>query len=406
MSTITRDGVDNLAIGRHEPDWLKKNRLSAWEHYLSLPAPTVRDDTWRKTRLADLDFAKVRTSSIQKGAPEKAGPTVSKLLSMFEDSSGFVVSTDKHQWSFGLKSELKEKGVVVATPGECLIDRPQLLKDWLAKDSDPQKDGKFEFLSRALFNCGAVLFVPEGLEIEKPFVIIHALSENSTATATFPRILVKAGRAARFSVINIFTSEIPDKKNENTDEMSVISSLIDLSLDQGSAVNYVEMQNFASKVFYISKNTNTIGKDAIYRALTIGLGGHQLKTDIETDLHQAGAQSNIHGVVLGDRDEHLAYNTIQKHNAPDTTSNINFLVALKDRAVSAYQGNIMVARAAQKTNAFQSNKNLLLGEEAKADSIPKLEILADDVKCSHGATVGPVDKNQVFYLMSRGLDKK
>ena len=112
------------------------------------------------------------------------------------------------------------------------------------------------------------------------------------------------------------------------------------------------------------------------------------------------------GVVFGDNKEHLSYNTIQDHDAPNTTSDINFRVALKDEAVSAYQGNIKVAKEAQKTNAFQSNKNLLLGKQAKADSIPKLEILANDVKCSHGATVGPVDEDQVFFLMARGLDKK
>ncbi len=102
----------------------------------------------------------------------------------------------------------------------------------------------------------------------------------------------------------------------------------------------------------------------------------------------------------------MAYNTIQEHASPDTTSNINFRVALKDNASSIYQGNIKVDKVATRTNAFQSNKNLLLGAEARADSIPKLEILTDDVKCSHGATVGPVDKEQLFYLMSRGLPLK
>jgi len=127
---------------------------------------------------------------------------------------------------------------------------------------------------------------------------------------------------------------------------------------------------------------------------------------IETILVDRGGQSDIKGIVLGHGSEHVSYNTIQEHAAPDTTSNINFRVALKDSAASIYQGIVKVDKIAQRTNAFQSNKNLLLGSEARADSIPKLEILADDVKCSHGATVGPVDKEQLFYLQSRGLSLK
>jgi Fe-S cluster assembly protein SufD len=166
------------------------------------------------------------------------------------------------------------------------------------------------------------------------------------------------------------------------------------------------MQKHENTVFAITRCNNEIHKDAKLNSLTVGLSGMQLKSDIRTNLCGAGSSSDVLGIVFGDQKESFSFNTIQDHNAQSTRSNINFKVVLKDQATSIYQGIIKVSPAGQKTDAFQSNKNLLLGTQAKADSIPKLEILADDVKCSHGATVGPVDREQIFYLMSRGLPAK
>ena len=156
-------------------------------------------------------------------------------------------------------------------------------------------------------------------------------------------------------------------------------------------------------MFAVTHCNNEIVRHALLNSLTVGLSGLQLKTDIRTNLRGAGSESEVLGIIFGDKSESFSFNTIQDHNAPNTRSNINFKVVLKDQSTSIYQGIIRVAKDAQKTDDFQSNKNLLLGQKAKADTIPKLEILADDVKCSHGATVGPVDREQVFYLMSRGL---
>jgi Fe-S cluster assembly protein SufD len=168
----------------------------------------------------------------------------------------------------------------------------------------------------------------------------------------------------------------------------------------------VELQKHADKMFAVTRCNNEIKREARLNSLTVGLSGLQLKSDIRTNLCGAGSSSEVLGIVFGDKKENFSFNTIQDHNAPSTTSNINFKVVLKDESTSIYQGIIKVDKVAQKTDAFQSNKNLLLGVGAKADSIPKLEILADDVKCSHGATVGPVDREQIFYLMSRGLPAK
>jgi Fe-S cluster assembly protein SufD len=170
-------------------------------------------------------------------------------------------------------------------------------------------------------------------------------------------------------------------------------------------VTYLEAQLQGDEIFLVNRSTCLVDRDGRYESLTLALGGCQTKSDMATILRAPGASSGILGVVLGSGEEKFSFNTIQEHTATDTTSDINFRVALKDKSSSVYEGIVRVAKVAQRTSAYQSNKNLLLDGTATADSIPKLEILADDVKCSHGATVGPVDREQIFYLMSRGVSR-
>jgi Fe-S cluster assembly protein SufD len=206
-------------------------------------------------------------------------------------------------------------------------------------------------------------------------------------------------------VVNVLVSS--NSKNINVaPNLSLVSQLSEIYAEAGAKLSYAELQDFGQHVFYNTRLNNYVHKDAHVDNLSVAIGAAQSKADVATYLQESGANSEVLGVVFGTGQECFSYNTIQEHNAPDTQSDINFRVALKDRSKSMYQGIIRVDKKAQKTQAFQSNKNLLLSNGAKADSIPKLEILADDVKCSHGATVGPVDPEQLFYLMSRGLSVK
>lgn len=402
MSTITRDGVDSLSIDRGEPNWLKTFRLNAWEKYLQMPSPSKKDDVWRKTRLEKLDLAKVKTSlpSFEKPSQDKLSSC--SVLSRFSDRAGAVYSTTENSWQVDLDSELSKKGVVFVPLNEALESHESLIQEWL-KESNNETNQKFDLMQEALFNCGAFLYIPKDVVIEKPFLVVNKISaDNNNGNSLFPRLFVCAQTHSKVTVLNVFTSEGLDKG----EELSFINAQSYIHANAGAHVSYIELEVLESNVFFVGKNNNKVDKDANCTSVTVGLSGYQLKSDITTTLTEDGAHGAMLGVVLGDKEEHLSYNTVQVHDAPNTTSDINFRIALKDEAVSAYQGNIKVAKEAQKTNAFQTNKNLLLGKNAKADSIPKLEILANDVKCSHGATVGPVDDNQVFYLMSRGLDRK
>lgn len=403
VNTIARERVDNLASQNGEPAWLKELRVSSWEAYLQTPMPTGRDEDWRKTEIESLDLSNLNAIDLSTKSDLKAKLPAwfENALTFFDNHSGVVAEVGQASVPAKLPADLVAKGVIFCTLKEALRDHAELIRPYL---SIIESEQKFVLMNKALFNGGTFLYVPANVEIEGPFVsLTHFTSSNGSpnGVAIFPRLIAVLGNHSKASLVNILSSEA-GKENKTT-LRSLANALVEVHVAPGAKCEYLEVQRFDSNVFAITRTHNQIEQDASVKSLTVALGGSQLKGDIATVLNAHGASSDLQGIVLGDTDEHYSFNTIQKHNAPDTTSNINFRVALKGNAQSIYQGIIEVAKVAQKTAAFQSNKNLLLGNEARADSIPKLEILADDVKCSHGATVGPVDREQIFYLMSRGL---
>ncbi|MBS2000867.1 MAG: Fe-S cluster assembly protein SufD [Cyanobacteria bacterium SZAS LIN-5] len=403
VNTIARERVDNLASQNGEPSWLKELRVSAWEAYLQTPMPTGRDEDWRKTDIESLDLSNLNAIdlSTKSDAKAKLPEWFETALTFFEDNSGVVAEVGQSSIPAKLPAELAAKGVIFCTLKEALRDHAELIRPYLSKIDCDQK---FVLMNKALFNGGAFLYVPANVEVEGPFIsLTHFTSSNGSpnGVAIFPRLIAVLGSHSKANLINIISSE-PGTETKTT-LRSLANALVEVHVAAGAKCEYLEIQKFDANVFAITRTHNQVEQDASVKSLTVALGGSQLKGDIATILNAKGATSDLQGIVLGDNDEHYSFNTIQKHIAPDTNSNINFRVALKGNAQSIYQGIIEVDKIAQKTAAFQSNKNLLLGNEARADSIPKLEILADDVKCSHGATVGPVDREQIFYLMSRGL---
>ena len=325
-----------------------------------------------------------------------------KQINQFiKDAAGILIESSQGIWC-QLDSQLAEKGVVFTTMAEAIAKHASTVQPCLVHSNSDDQENKFTMLNQALSTSGMVLHIPEGLVLDKPFVYLNSFSHSGSSLIN-PRLLLLLGKHAQAKVINILTSNEKDPQSSSTKQLSLINYLLQVHLQSGSQLEYAEVQNFDSKTFAITHTDYRIERDARLDALVAAFGAAQLKEEIRTVLKDRGAESRLNGVVLGNKGECFNFNTIDDHDAPDTKSSIDFRVALKDEAQSMYQGMIKVAKVAQKTEAFQSNKNLLLGEGAHADSIPKLEILADDVKCSHGATVGAVDRNQIFYLMSRGL---
>ncbi len=408
-NTIAKERVADLAQRNGEPSWLQDSRNAAWEIYFQSPMPTTRDDDWRKTEIDNLDLSTFITVDPLKNKATKA-PAMEILqsaLAKLGEPAGLFVDDYKSQTQFAtIKPELAKQGVIFLPLTEAIEKHPDLVKKIFENGKPLASDDKFTLMNKALFNSGLLLYVPKNVVVDGPFVSAVNLPVGQSGQAVFPRVVVVAEANSHVTLVSAFANADEETADKSVTGTTLSNSFFEVTVGQGAKVTVMAVDKLSNAVFAVSRVRTHIHKDGIFNLTTAGLGGKQIKSDIETIMVEPGSHSDIRGVVLGDGSEHFSYNTIQEHTCPDTTSNINFRVALKDTSSSVYQGIVKVDKIAQRTNAFQSNKNLLLGTEARADSIPRLEILADDVKCSHGATVGPVDKEQLFYLNCRGLNLK
>ncbi len=408
--TIARETVEELASRLGEPAWLVDCRLAARELYLQKPNPTERDEDWRQTDIGALDLTGMRILSLSSPvvtteAPANLPVRIQTGLKHFNKLSGLLVQSTASGGHLVFDEDLAKKGVIFCDIFTAVKNHADKVRPALTPADGLAEEGKFTLLTRALFNCGLFLYIPKGVHIELPFFYgIELDSTEAVPAALLPYLVVVAEENSSASLV--YT---PGAKISITDGIrpsNLIAQYADLHIGANSKLRFLEVHDYSDNMFMIGTSNCHVSRDARYETLALAMGGRQVKSDLSTQLDAPGATSDVYGVVLGAGHEKYSFNTIQGHAAPDTTSNITFRVALTDHSSSVYQGIVRVDKIAQRTNAYQSNKNLLLDGNARADSIPKLEILADDVKCSHGATVGPVDREQIFYLRSRGLTEQ
>jgi Fe-S cluster assembly protein SufD len=243
---------------------------------------------------------------------------------------------------------------------------------------------------------GLVVRVPKGVELDAP---LYVKITNSVANGSlFWRLLVIAEEGSRFSLIEEYESTSPELSGYS-------NAVVELYVDQAAKLEYVSIQNLSRQSWHFATHHATVERDAELDWVAGGFGSKKGKIRIQNDLAGPGATSRVTGAYFSDGEQHLDYDTFQEHIAPNTTSDFAFKGALRDEATAVWRGMIRVEEGAQKTNAYQENRNLMLSEQAHADSIPGLEILANDVRCTHGSTTGRVDQEQLFYAMARGLTR-
>jgi Fe-S cluster assembly protein SufD len=238
--------------------------------------------------------------------------------------------------------------------------------------------------------------VPKGVQLEQP---VYVRVANSLAQGSlFWRLLVVAEEGSRFSLIEEYASGEPELE-------SYVNGAVELFVEQAAKLEYVSLQNTSRATWHFATHHARVARDAELDWVAGGFGSRKGKIRIQNDLAGPGATSRVTGAYFADGTQHLDYDTFQEHIAPHTTSDFAFKGALRDEATVVWRGMIRVEQDAQKTNAYQENRNLLLSPKAHADSIPGLEILANDVRCTHGATLAQVDRDQLFYAMARGLTR-
>jgi Fe-S cluster assembly protein SufD len=354
------------------------SRADALEAYRGLPIPDTGEEAWRFTDLRGFDPESFGGQNGHVGPPS---PVMAEGAMVELDTAGTALVTES-----GIEIDRAPDGIRFEPLAE---DHPRLhaLVGW---------DEKFVAHNAAAWKSGLLVEVPRGVVLEKPLYV--RIANSVERGSLFFRLLVVVGPESQFSVIEEYASE-------GQDLPAYTNAAVELFVGQGARLEYVSIQNLSRETWHFASHHARVERDAELDWVAGGFGSKKGKIRIQNDLAGPGATSRVTGAYFADGAQHLDYDTFQEHEAPSTTSDFAFKGALRDRATSVWRGMIRVEPNAQKTNAYQENRNLLLSPQAHADSIPGLEIMANDVRCTHGATVGQVDREQLFYLMARGLSR-
>ncbi len=402
---FSREAVVELSKLRNEPEWLTKKRLAAWEAYESIPMPVRTDEEWRRTDIRDLPIDDVSPFTAQMSSrvdSRDALPDLSRdALSESGDLSGVVVQQDSSIIYHEVASDLAEQGVIFVDLDTAIQEHPDLLeKYFMTSDGVPINDNKFAALHGAFWTTGTLLYVPRGVEVELPFAAISTLT--TPALATFFHTLIVAEEDARVTFLDHCISETLSTEIEDE---SITNNVVELHAADGAELRYIQIQRWGRHVWNFHTQRANVAQDAAVRTLNVSLGSRFSKNVIGSALSSAGSAAEMLGLYFNDEDQFLDNHTFQNHYAPYATSDLLFKGAVKDQSRTVYAGLITVAEKAFGTDAYQANRNLSLSGNARVDTMPMLEIGANDVRCTHGATVSQIEEEYLFYLMSRGISR-
>ena len=389
--------IKALSAFKEEPAWLAEKRLSAWRTFEKTPMPTLRDEAWRYTDISDvriedfLPYAPSPDVTREGDLPE----AVQQLIREGEENSALLVQHNSETAYSRIDEELVRRGVVFTDLHTALKTNEDLVKEHLFK-LVPDDYDKFAALSAAAFSGGSFLYVPRGVDVEVP---IQSYRWLDVAGSIMPRTLVIVEEGATLTYIDEYASI-------DGEEPAFSNGAVELFVGQGANVHYVSLQNWERNVVHFNTIRSAAERDAVINSLVVSLGSQLSRTNVEAGLAAPGSDSEMLGLYFADSSQVLDHHTLQDHIAPNAHSDLLYKGALRDESLAVFSGLIRVEPGAQKTDAYQTNRNLILGtDEAMAVSLPNLEIMADDVKCSHGSTTGQVDDVELFYLMSRGIPR-
>ncbi len=374
---------------------LKEYRQHAWETYSRLAMPSVTEESWRRTDLHMLPADTFRLPA--NGAFSNLAAVPEDLLRPLtaERHGGQVILLPGGS-RLSLDPELVRKKVLFTDLRSALAENPDLVARMAGELVRPE-EGKFAALAGALSQNGVVLYVPKGVTVEQP--LNSLLWGPGAGLAHVSHILVWVDEGA--SVTYVHEAASPDES-----AASLHAGIVEIKVGDGASLKFVELQSWGRHVWNFSHERLSAGRAANADWIFGAVGSHLTKNFSELDLVGEGATGRMSGFYFADGVQHLDHDTQQNHLAQHTTSDLLFKGALKGHSRSVWQGMIYVAPGAQKTDGYQANRNLVLSPDARADSIPGLEILADDVRCTHGATVGKLEQEPLFYLESRGIPEK
>ncbi len=392
---VSRPAVQALARAKRDPEWYARRRLAALKLYQATPMPTLTDEAWRRTDIRAFKWGAV---ALPTGAPTPQAKRVpASLLKPLAGRSqgGQLVTVAGRVEHYELNAALKKQKVIFTDFFTAAKKYPDLVKKHLGKVV-ATSEGKFAALAETLADYGLFVYVPKGAALELP---LHSVAWL-TGGAHFGRVLIVVDDGASATVVHETASP------ENAAAAALHAATVEVKVGKNAHLTFVELQSLGKNVWNFTHERVRVGANSKVDWIFVAQGTRLTKNFSEIDLDGQGATGKMSGYYFSDGEQHLDHDTQQNHNAPLTTSDLLFKGALKDKSRSVWQGMIYVAPGAQKTDGYQANRNLVLSPQARADSIPGLEILADDVRCTHGATVGQLEEEHIFYLMARGMSRR
>ena len=381
--------------GRDEPAWLLQRRRDAFDAFLASPWPTSRDEEWRRTD--------IRGFKLDAFAPPERHDATTEDFAAIEP----VWKTLSSHYGTGI-AQVNATPVRSADPAglggavfvdldRAVKDHPELLERFLLTQAVTPASDAFAALHAAFWTGGTLLYVPKGVKVEAPLFNLVALARAGRVDMDHTLIVLDEGAEATL------VRETAGRDRAGSAGLHV--GAVEIFVGRGAKLRFVNLQNWDLDTWNFSRERAVIGPDATIQWTVGALGSRLSKVNQEVALTGQGARAQVNGVMFTARRQHLAYFTRQDHRAPHTMSDLLYKAGLKEQSRVVWKGMIRVEKDAQRTDAYQKNDNLILSDSARADSIPGLEIEANDVRCTHGATAGRVDENMIFYAQSRGVPR-
>lgn len=372
---------------------LNSYREQAWELYTKFPMPTTQDEAWRRTDLKGLNAG---SFELPNDHNRTNFPLLPKELiqPLVGNQHGGQLTIQPERIDLHVDPSIVQKGVIFTDLSTATTEYPDLLSKIIGKVVLAE-EGRFAALAAALSQSGVLIYVPSGVQVEEPLHSVIWGPGSGLAYMTHVIVWLEEGSSLTY----VHESASP----KDSEGQTLHVGMVELQVCEGANLRFVELQSWGNNVWNFSHERARVGRDGKVDWIFGALGSQVTKNFSTIDLESDGASGRMSGFYFTDGNQHLDHDTQQNHLAPNTTSDLLFKGALKDRSHSVWQGMIYVAPGAQKSDGYQANRNLILSSNSRADSIPGLEILADDVRCTHGATVGKIDPDPIFYLRSRGI---
>lgn len=392
---LSWEAAEQYSVQNNEPDWLREKRRAGWDAFLSLPTPDwsrgIRG--WWSSVLKPLNFDEL-TPFTAAGAGNLPGNL--DLDNPKDAPAGLIVQHNTETARLELSEEARSKGVVLCSLTEAVKTHPEIIRQYFMTRCVPVDEDRFTAAHAAFWSGGVFLYVPKDVVLEKPFRSIYYIDQ--TQAALFSHTLIVTGANTRVRLIE------EHRSNGQAGDTAVLDSgITEIFVGENSLVEYYNPQEYGENVTSIAVKRSMVGPHAIQRWIIANLGGDTSRLTLESVMEGEGAHSETTGLAFPIHNQHFDTQFRQLHTVPHTTANSVFKQVLNDASQLGFRGGIRTLKKAQFTDSFLQVHTLYLNDASKADILPFLDVDANDVRCAHGATTGMIDKDQIFYLQSRGL---